>query len=100
MRFKRHLAGAISAIALLAAANVYAKPVTDEDIANDATSTSEVLTYGIGTQGQRFSQLDKVNTDTVAKLVPAWAYSFGGEKMRGQESQPLIQDGTIYVTGS
>jgi len=100
MSFKRHLAGAISAVALLAAAGAMAKPVTDADIANDPNNTSEVLTYGIGTQGQRFSKLDMLNPDTVSKLIPVWAYSFGGEKMRGQESQPLIQDGTIYVTGS
>ncbi|WP_286811831.1 PQQ-binding-like beta-propeller repeat protein, partial [Marinobacter sp. UBA2678] len=31
---------------------------------------------------------------------PAWAFSFGSEKMRGQESQPLIKDGVMYVTAS
>ena len=100
MAFKRNLSKAISLVAFLAAADVMARPVTDEDIANDAKATDSVVTYGIGTQGQRFSSLDKVNTETVAKLTPVWAYSFGGEKMRGQESQPLIHDGTIYVTGS
>ena len=59
MNFKRNIAGAISAFALLTAVNVNvnAKPVTDADIANDPNNTSEVLTYGVGTQGQRFSQL-------------------------------------------
>ena len=32
--------------------------------------------------------------------MPAWSFSFGGEKQRGQESQPLMHDGTIFVTGS
>jgi alcohol dehydrogenase (cytochrome c) len=54
----------------------------------------------MGQQGQRYSLLDKVNRDTVKKLVPAWSFSFGGEKQRGQESQPLVFDGIMYVTGS
>jgi alcohol dehydrogenase (cytochrome c) len=33
-------------------------------------------------------------------MVPAFAASLGGEKQRGQESQPIVYDGMIYVTGS
>ncbi|AWJ89084.1 PQQ-dependent dehydrogenase, methanol/ethanol family [Azospirillum baldaniorum] len=83
----------------LAAAPVAGGPGND-DLLNDATSTGDVLTYGMGPQAQRFSPLDKLNPDTVKGLVPVWSFSFGGEKQRGQESQPLIHDGTIYVTGS
>jgi glucose dehydrogenase len=32
--------------------------------------------------------------------VPAWSFSFGGEKQRGQESQPLIYNGKMFVTAS
>jgi alcohol dehydrogenase (cytochrome c) len=32
--------------------------------------------------------------------VPAWSFSFGGEKQRGQESQPVIHNGKMFVTGS
>ena len=77
-----------------------AKPVTDQDILNDAETTGDVLTYGLGTQGQRFSPLDLVNKETVKGLIPIWGFSFGGEKQRGQESQPLVVDGVMYVTGS
>lgn len=73
---------------------------TSQDIANSATNTGAVLTNGMGPRAQRFSPLAQVNTTTVAKLVPAFAASLGGEKQRGQESQPLVYDGTIYVTGS
>jgi alcohol dehydrogenase (cytochrome c) len=102
MNFTKMLAGAVSAVALLAASAAWAasKPVTDADIANDAATPEDVVTYGLGNQGQRYSPLDKLNSDNVAKLVPVWGFSFGGEKMRGQESQPLIHDGTVYVTGS
>ncbi len=73
---------------------------TDQDILKDAETPGDILTYGMGTQGQRYSTLKAVNPDTVKKLVPVWAFSFGGEKQRGQESQPIVHDGTIYVTGS
>ena len=32
--------------------------------------------------------------------MPAWAFSFGGEKQRGQESQPVIHKGKMFVTAS
>ena len=33
-------------------------------------------------------------------LVPAWSFSFGGEKQRGQETQAIVHDGVIYITAS
>lgn len=74
--------------------------VTDTDIANDQMTTNDVVTNGLGHRGQRFSPLDKLDTDTVKDLRPVWSFSFGGEKQRGQESQPLVKDGVMFVTGS
>lgn len=71
-----------------------------DDILNDAKSTDQIVSYGMGPWQQRFSPLDKVNAENVARLVPAFASSLGGEKQRGQESQPIVYDGVIYVTGS
>ncbi|HNA04388.1 MAG TPA: methanol/ethanol family PQQ-dependent dehydrogenase, partial [Rhodocyclaceae bacterium] len=65
-----------------------------------AKSTGDVLSWGIGTEGQRYSPLSQINTSTVKNLVPAWSFSFGGEKQRGQESQPVIANGKMFVTGS
>jgi len=76
------------------------KQVTWDDIRNDGQTTEDVVQYGLGPRGQRYSSLERVNAQTVKDLVPAWSFSFGGEKQRGQESQPLVHDGTIYVTGS
>ncbi|WP_157218285.1 methanol/ethanol family PQQ-dependent dehydrogenase [Flavisphingomonas formosensis] len=73
---------------------------TDADLMSSATNTGAVLTNGMGPRGQRFSPLDQINAQTVSRLVPAFAASLGGEKQRGQESQPIVYDGTIYVTGS
>ncbi|MBV8107438.1 MAG: methanol/ethanol family PQQ-dependent dehydrogenase [Hyphomicrobiales bacterium] len=94
--------GAVSIFALAAAATfpAHAGEVTDDMILKDAVTPTSVLTYGLGTQGQRFSPLKQINRDTVKNLVPAWSFSFGGEKQRGQESQALVNDGVVYVTGS
>jgi alcohol dehydrogenase (cytochrome c) len=74
--------------------------VSIQDIVNDAKTTNDVVTAGLGGQGQRYSPLKAVNKDNVSGLVPTWAMSLGGEKMRGQESQPLVKDGVMYITGS
>jgi alcohol dehydrogenase (cytochrome c) len=74
--------------------------VTDAMINNDAASTGDVLSWGIGPQGQRYSPLAKIHTGNVKNLVPAWAFSFGGEKQRGQQSQPLVYNGRMFVTAS
>ena len=74
--------------------------VTDQMIENDAKSPGDVLSWGLGTQGQRFSPLAKITPSNISKLVPAWSFSFGGEKQRGQESQPVIHNGKMFVTAS
>jgi alcohol dehydrogenase (cytochrome c) len=86
-------------VAALATATAHAN-VTDQMIDNDAASTGDILSWGMGNQGQRHSSLKSINTGNVARLVPAWSFSFGGEKQRGQESQPLIYKGKMFVTGS
>ena len=74
--------------------------VTDEDVVNDAKTTDDVVGWGMGPHAQRYSPLKMINSDNVGKLVPAWAFSYGGEKQRGQEAQPLVKDGRIFVTAS
>ncbi|QFQ88499.1 PQQ-dependent dehydrogenase, methanol/ethanol family [Paracoccus kondratievae] len=84
----------------VALAQAETSPVTWEDILNDAETTDDVLMYGMGVKAQRFSSLDQISTETVKHLRPAWSFSFGDEKQRGQETQALVHDGVIYVTGS
>lgn len=74
--------------------------VTSAMLDSTAKNPSSILSFGMGTQGQRYSPLTQINDKTVAKLVPAWSFSFGGEKQRGQESQPLIHNGKMFVTAS
>ncbi|MEL7278955.1 MAG: PQQ-dependent methanol/ethanol family dehydrogenase [Pseudomonadota bacterium] len=92
---------AASAFALFAATGLaMAEDVTWEDILNDHETTDDVLMYGFGNNAQRYSSLDQINADNVEHMTPSWAFSFGDEKQRGQESQAVIHDGTIYITGS
>ncbi len=87
-------------LALGASAANAVKPVTWQDIANDHQTSGDVLGYGLGLKAQRHSTLKKINASNVKNLVPAWTFSFGGEKQRGQEAQALVHDGVVYVTSS
>ncbi|MDK3072053.1 PQQ-dependent methanol/ethanol family dehydrogenase [Sedimentitalea sp. JM2-8] len=90
----------IAAAAGIFASGVAQAQVTEEDLNNDQTITTQVVTNGMGRHLQRYSPLDILNKDNVQNLVPAWAFSLGGEKQRGQETQPLVYDGMMYITGS
>lgn len=89
----------LSLLIMAATAHVGAQ-VTDAMIANDANTPEDVLSWGMGTQGQRHSNLNQINSKSISKLVPVWSMSFGGEKQRGQESQPLVHKGKMFVTAS
>jgi alcohol dehydrogenase (cytochrome c) len=98
--WKPVLVASVIALGVSMTQTAMAGDVSMEDLAKDAESTNNVLMNGLGWHAQRFSPLNKINTENVAGLVPAWAFSFGSEKMRGQETQPLVEDGVMYVTGS
>ncbi|MCI5111413.1 MAG: PQQ-dependent methanol/ethanol family dehydrogenase [Marivita sp.] len=85
---------------IIAATGAFAQGVTEDMLANDQTMTNQVVTNGMGRHLQRYSPLETLNKDNVKNLVPAWAFSLGGEKQRGQETQPLVYDGIMYITGS
>lgn len=63
---------------------------------NDEKTPGDVLTYGMGYNNQRYSPLKQINTKNVGKLQPKWAYSLNNPQ--GQESQPIVHDGVMYVT--
>jgi len=97
---KRKLLASVIGFALISGSSAFAAGVTDAMIEADAKNGKDVLTWGMGQNGQRFSTLTQINTKNVSKLVPAWSFSFGGEKQRGQESQPLVHNGKMFVTAS
>ncbi len=89
-----------ASLAALLGAGAAGAAVTDADILGDAETPGDVLSWGMGLQGQRYSPMKQINVDTVKNLVPVWSFSYGGEKQRGQEAQPLVHGGRIFVTAS
>jgi alcohol dehydrogenase (cytochrome c) len=88
---------AIATMALLSVAlPLTALAQSAKDLKNDALTTGDVLTYGMGYSQQRFSPLTQINRDTVKRLVPAWSYSMADN--RGEEAQALVKDGVVYLT--
>ena len=69
---------------------------TADEIKNAEKTAQNVLTYGMSYNHQRYSTLTQINRDTVKRLVPAWSYSMNNNT--GEESQPLIYNGVIYIT--
>jgi alcohol dehydrogenase (cytochrome c) len=67
-----------------------------EQLTNDAATPGDVLTYGMGYDARRFSPLKQVDTESVQRLVPVWNFSLAS--LDGQEAQPLVHDGVMYVT--
>ena len=73
----------------------------------------EWLTYNGNLSGNRYSELNQINTTNVKNLVVKWAFSiplwrqllpdtpYYAQNMRyfGLESTPLVADGIMYVTG-
>jgi alcohol dehydrogenase (cytochrome c) len=69
---------------------------TADDLKNDEKTTGDVLVYGMGYSGNRFSPLTQINKENVGKLVPVWAYSLSD--LQGGEGFPVIKDGVVYIT--
>lgn len=69
-----------------------------DDLKADARTPGDVLTYGMGYNNQRYSALKAINRGNAGKLQPVWAYSLNNPQ--GQESQPLVYQGVMYITTS
>ncbi len=88
-------------LAAFVAAVAVASPVgaqTLDDLKNDGKNTDNVLTYGMGYGQQRYSPLDKVNKGNVKRLAPVW--STGLENEFGEQAQPLIHNGVMYISNA
>src|SRR5262249_5321168 len=92
----RQAAALVAAIAFTAAFAGGGFAQSAEDLKNDEKTPGDVLVYGMGYAGQRFSPLTQINKDNVTRLVPMWAYSITDN--RGAEAFPIIKDGVIYTT--
>jgi alcohol dehydrogenase (cytochrome c) len=90
------LRSGLLAVLLSATASVAALAQTSEDLKNDANTPDDVLVYGMGYQGQRYSPLTQINKQNVGKMVPVWSYSLND--LQGGEGFPIVKDGVVYVT--
>jgi len=84
------------AAVLAAALPLGAQAQSDQDLANGAKDTKDVLNYGMGYNLQRYSTLTQINKGNVKKLAPVWNYSY--DDARSEESQPIVYKGVLYVT--
>ncbi len=82
--------------AFVFALGIGAAAQTLDDLAKDQATPGDVLTYGMGYANQRYSPLKSIDKANVDKLVPVWSYSLNNPQ--GQESQPIVYGGLMYVT--
>jgi len=94
---------AAALMAMLLAAGCQKAPATrasgtvdDARLAQAHQDGANWLLVGGGRDEQHYSVLDKINTTNVAELKPAWSADF--DTTRGQESEAIVVDGTMYVT--
>jgi len=57
--------------------------VTDEEILQDPKNPGQIVTNGLGVQGQRYSPLDTLNVDNVKELRPVWRFPLAARSSVG-----------------
>ncbi|HWL47045.1 MAG TPA: PQQ-binding-like beta-propeller repeat protein, partial [Sphingomonadaceae bacterium] len=72
--------------------------VDDARMMAAASEPQNWLVNGGTLNGDHYSSLDQINLDTVKDLKPAWSFDF--DTVRGQEAEPLVVDGVMYVSTS
>ena len=87
---------ALGVMTIALAGVAMAAPVDDSRLVGDAAKHSDWVTYGNGYDNQRFSGLDQINRESVAKLMPRWIYQTGISA--SFQTSPLVADGVMYVT--
>src|SRR3954464_14322276 len=82
-----------------------AADVTYERILDARSEPQNWLTYYGAYDGQRYSPLDQIDTDSVQRLSLAWVFSFApqglhaGQSTYAFENAPIVVDGVMYVSG-
>jgi alcohol dehydrogenase (cytochrome c) len=70
--------------------------VTFDRILHAGAEPGNWLTYSGNYAGHRFSALDQINEQNVAKLKPLWAYQVNS--LQRLETTPLVVDGVMYIS--
>jgi len=92
------LTAVLAGVLVAAVAAKGATPVDDARLKSASSEPENWLTYGGSWLEQRYSRLTQIDTNSVARLAPAWSFDLDTD--RGQESTPLVVDGTLYVTSA
>jgi quinohemoprotein ethanol dehydrogenase len=71
--------------------------IDDDYLANTDNAPENWVTYGKNYSEDRFSSLDKINSENVSRLGLAWNINLG--TTRGIEATPLVVDGVMFLTG-
>jgi quinohemoprotein ethanol dehydrogenase len=71
------------------------RKVDDAALRESGRTGDEWLTHGLNQSESRFSPLAQINTSNVSQLAPAWSHEVG-QGGGGQETTPLVWNGTIY----
>lgn len=96
---KRNLAaGTILLVTLLITSCNRSNTVDDSALRSADQDSRDWLMYGRTYDDHRFSPLNQINEQTVARLGLAWSHELG--TTRGLESTPLVKDGVLYSTGT
>lgn len=81
---------------VFASAAIAQVSVPSERIVNSANEPGNWLTHGGNYAGHRYSTLEQITHDNVAKLKPAWVYQ--ARDAGKWEVTPLVVDGIIYLS--
>src|SRR5215208_3807481 len=82
-----------------------AQNVTYERILQARSEPQNWLTYYGAYDGQRYSPLDQIDTESVQRMALAWVFSFApqglhaGQSTYAFENCPVVVDGVMYVSG-
>jgi len=87
----------VAAVAIYGGANT-GPPTHDDDpdLASVTSGEADWPVVGGARDEQHYSSLSLINQNNVAQLRPAWFAEF--DTTRGQEAEPVVVDGTMYVT--
>jgi len=72
--------------------------VDDQRMRDAAADPANWVVNGGDFAGRHFSGLAQINEQTLPRLKPAWVFDL--DTTRGQESEPIVVDGTMYVTSA
>jgi alcohol dehydrogenase (cytochrome c) len=75
--------------------------VSNQDLLDGLKHPSRWLTYSGDYTGRRHSPLKQITPDNVSRLAAQWTFQAEGMVIgRGFESNPLMHDGVLYVSGN